>query len=1007
MKTIRQPLCCVVVCLTLLQPFLSHSQNLIKNPGFELGREKPEEWEIRGCAGEWSLGGVEGKMIAVFGNGKNSGAWYSSSAKLTNASLYHFSFYGKKEVSTTGGCAISGASTVNRDFILSEEWQKYDFYFRLPDGDGRDEIRIGQWQMMGRYYFDNCQVYPAIAIHKRIGNIELGEGESIQNGKYIFLPDFGWKGANYHRPLYFANAGFNSDRWIFSSGKEVVYKFKIGMTEQKSGRVRVAESYYTGGSIEVDISKDLNKWLTVGALDKTNRAGIWQIPTTIYPSDIVYIKLKFAGKDGSIQINTFEYVADIETDKGDVYGETFFMDIQNIAPDFTAELTGISKTNNQWKFDFKTVYSGTNKQIEVVAECLSGIEEKSKTFSTEFKLNRNRNVSLFSDIKKAGADNITVVFREKGKGILFASAFDVNLSLLEDPRPGYWIGESQGTIYWWCESGWKVGRQRSAPKRTSSQPIKISAAKGEYEAVQLVLTPHQDAELTSVEFSFQNDSENRVIPAKVNFYEVAYVPISRPTDNTCARGLYPDPLPLLKTPIKLTAGNNFTIWISFKTREFIPGGDYKGTLNVKISNNSVSIPVLLTIYDFVLPEETHLRSGFGLSSSAINRYHKLQKQEDKVAVYEKYLKNFAEHRISPYSFFDYSPIKVSFVGEGANKRAVIDFSQFDQAAEKWIDNYHFNSFRLPLRGMGGGTFQSRYLGSLEGFKEGTPEFMRLFKDYLGQVEDHLKQRGWLDKAYTYWFDEPDRKDYEFVVDGMKRIKAAAPGLKRLLTEQPEPELIGYVDIWCGLTPEWNKELVEKCKKRGEEVWWYICCGPKAPYITEFIDHPGTELRLWPWQSWQYGVQGILVWETTYWTSSLVYSNSLQNPYEDPMSYVSGYDFPVGYLGYWGNGDGRFLYPPRRDPNKTTEPSFDEPVNSFRWENLRDGMEDYEYFWLLSKHIERISKKNPQNPALDAAKKLLVVPDFISMNLTNFTTDPRLILQYRDKIARMIEQLQKM
>ena len=32
-----------------------------------------------------------------------------------------------------------------------------------------------------------------------------------------------------------------------------------------------------------------------------------------------------------------------------------------------------------------------------------------------------------------------------------------------------------------------------------------------------------------------------------------------------------------------------------------------------------------------------------------------------------------------------------------------------------------------------------------------------------------------------------------------------------------------------------------------------------------------------------------------------------------MSYESGYGEKPGEIGYWGNGDGRFLYPPRREP----------------------------------------------------------------------------------------------
>jgi hypothetical protein len=278
---------------------------------------------------------------------------------------------------------------------------------------------------------------------------------------------------------------------------------------------------------------------------------------------------------------------------------------------------------------------------------------------------------------------------------------------------------------------------------------------------------------------------------------------------------------------------------------------------------------------------------------------------------------------------------------------------------------------------------------------------------VGQVAGHLRARGWLDKAYTYWFDEPDPKDYEFVVEGMKRIRAAAPGLRRLLTEQPEKALLGHVEIWCGLTPEWTREKVDARRAAGEEVWWYVCTGPKAPYVTLFIDHPGTEMRLWPWQSWQYGVQGLLVWETTYWNSPAAFpAPKLQDPWADPMGYVSGYDFQAGHVGYWGNGDGRFVYPPRRADLHDTTPCLDGPVNSIRWENLRDGMEDYEYFWLLEQEVKRVAARKQERDAgrLQQARRLLEVPEDISKDLTHFTTDPRPLLAHRDRIAKMIETL---
>ena len=161
------------------------------------------------------------------------------------------------------------------------------------------------------------------------------------------------------------------------------------------------------------------------------------------------------------------------------------------------------------------------------------------------------------------------------------------------------------------------------------------------------------------------------------------------------------------------------------------------------------MPLRVYVYNFALPEVTHLKSALGMGAHEINLYHHLEQTADKEAVYEKYLRNFAEHRISPYSFYDYAPMDIHFAGEGTNKHAQVDFTKFDRAATQWLDQAHFNTFVLPLRGMGGGTFYSRHLGELEGFQEGTPEFARLFQDYLSQIETHLGERNWLSKAFTY------------------------------------------------------------------------------------------------------------------------------------------------------------------------------------------------------------------------------------------------------------------
>jgi len=256
-------------------------------------------------------------------------------------------------------------------------------------------------------------------------------------------------------------------------------------------------------------------------------------------------------------------------------------------------------------------------------------------------------------------------------------------------------------------------------------------------------------------------------------------------------------------------------------------------------------------------------------------------------------------------------------------------------------------------------------------------------------------------AYIYWYDEPEPSDYAFVRAGMARIKKYAPGLRTMLTEQPEEKLAGPIDLWCPVSYNYDHDVAEKRRAAGDRFWWYVCCGPHAPYCTLFIDHPATDLRVWLWQTWQRKIGGVLVWESNYWTSGV---NPAQNPYEDPMSYVGG-SRPEENKG-WGNGDGRSLYPPlaAATPGASgSGPVVEPPVSSIRWEMLREGIEDYEYFWLLRDLIaKRRSSLSPEK--VRAYEELLNVPEAVTRDMTTCTVDPAPIYARRAAVAEAIEQL---
>jgi hypothetical protein len=334
----------------------------------------------------------------------------------------------------------------------------------------------------------------------------------------------------------------------------------------------------------------------------------------------------------------------------------------------------------------------------------------------------------------------------------------------------------------------------------------------------------------------------------------------------------------------------------------------------------------------------------------------------------------------------------------------VDFSEFDRGARRYLDELGFNAFNISLEGLGTGSFYSQRRGIFGGFRQGTPEYERLLSEYLRLVEKHLEEKGWLGKEYIYWFDEPDPENYPFVREGMAAIGRAAPRLTRFITEhKPGPDIMDVSEISCTIFHQVDPAVVAELSRKGREFWSYLCTGPKAPWITLFIDHPAVNLRLWLWMGFKFGLKGILVWRANYWSSPTVFpEDTVQNPWRDPMSYTVGYGTPYGQVNYWGNGDGRFLYPPNRDPNRDRTKYLCGPVNSVRWEILREGVEDYEYFRLLEKAVREAP------PAMtDWAKKgrrLLNIPAAIFRSGQDYTKDPQVLLDHRRRIGEALEKL---
>jgi hypothetical protein len=225
--------------------------------------------------------------------------------------------------------------------------------------------------------------------------------------------------------------------------------------------------------------------------------------------------------------------------------------------------------------------------------------------------------------------------------------------------------------------------------------------------------------------------------------------------------------------------------------------------------------------------------------------------------------------------------------------------------------------------------------------------------FLGSLQRHLIERGWIEHAFLHIADEPIPENLASWRALSRRAHAAASRLKRIEAIQV-PDLDRDLEIWVveeSLLDRWYDSTYRARQQAGGmELWLYTSWLPQGGYPNRLIDYPLLKTRLLPWVARRYDTSGFLHWGLNQWPSDT-------GPV-DPNK------------GLFAPGDDFIVYPGRHGPR-----------SSLRWEAFRDGVEDYSLFtmWL---------RRDPQ-----AARAALreVVPSF-----TNYPRDPATLLAVRGR-----------
>lgn len=955
----------------------------------------------------WKLTNGDGKRITtdsgsvileISGNGTYSNAWERNDVPVLPGRTAMLRFNARRTAGSGGG--MTGFSFANFDVPISSEWKPIALIFSIPKDQTSAKVRLGQWMIQGTIQFSDLEFTYLTPSFDANG---LADDESVIFGDsgpvYEFNSQWGGTQGNYNRTFVESTVGFNSNRWCFGENGKTVFRFdapKFGNERFFGGKLAFNIGYFVRGTLSAQYSADGENWTELAALDASGSKDA-QLPEDANGVKTFWIRF-VGGKNTNLQLYNFQISAPLTSSNGKTEGSS----AENTP--IGTEKAGVRGTTCFW--ELVRGDEGFEKVLPPLSE-LPKTETGTQIYDKTLTWTESNGTNEIQKTAEVRCRYFVADFYREDFGELLPETSDA-LGL------------------WWCDATRKVTQTRKIPSKTSSNSfgLQMSAAGNDFESCQLVLNPAEKMTLESVQISEPTDSRgNKIQSENIAIRTEFYHFIDHPTDRVGVREFYPDALPPAVFPQELESNRNAPLWFTIYVPAGTPAGDYASSVTLTLKNpadgTSITkkLPLSLHVWGFSIPVQNHSETAYGFSNGTAHLYHNVKSNEDRRRLDDIYFRFLGRYRISPYNPCPMDGISYKFIVDSEhpeNSRTEVDFTRFDEAFERAVREYHFTNFSLHLPGMGGGTFHERYEPKLEGFGEETVEYQSMFASMVRQLEAHLREKGWLKMAYIYWFDEPDVKDYEFVKNGMNRIKKYAPGLQTMLTEEPAEDviqngLLGKIDIWCPVTPNFNEDLAEKCRANGERFWWYICCWPHEPYCTEFIDHNAIEMRTWMWQTWKYNVVGTLIWTMNYWNSTSAFPDSYQNPYLDPMSYVSGYDTPAGSKRFWGNGDGRFYYPPLSCavPDRSSEavPNFEEPVPSIRLEMLREGIEDYEMLWLLREKLsDPAVRKTISAEKLAEYDALLTVPEEITSTLTQFSTNPDRIYARRKAIAEAIETL---
>lgn len=546
-----------------------------------------------------------------------------------------------------------------------------------------------------------------------------------------------------------------------------------------------------------------------------------------------------------------------------------------------------------------------------------------------------------------------------------------------------------------CRAAGQTGATAWIGKATSMQKVRprddfdaeaadrfdLRLARGEREALQVLVMPNgRDLSRVTVEARADGIAPQAFKTSVVGYVKTVNPPPYRGGQNIATNlpggylrttrslpmGWWPDPILDWLDTTDVQGDDLQAFWVRLTCPHDQRAGTYQGTVTVKgLADGkpfALEFPLAVRVWDFSVPKKSPLPLALTFSPAPHTQYA-----------------TAADTALAKSLHADpLSPINAWRKHEQAWGDFLADYYiTMDSLYHGGADGIHWNVLRR-LKAQGRlGLFNLGYWPYPPNMK---PETLAAWERRVHARFDapyaRAKAEGLLDHAYLYGSDEVAPQYFENIAYALATLKRLYPEVPRFTTAYDHDfgtgaSKLADMNWFTPTTVKYAENFAKVAPSRaaGHQVWWYIACGPHAPYANLFVEYEAIEARqLMGAQAVKWRPDGFLYYQLSIWNA------------RRPISGTSAFtDWePRSWTRYHGDGSWFCC-----GPDGT-------PCATIRMENFRDGLEDLAY----AQEYERRTGRTCE------------VPVDVCRAIDQFTDDPKVYYAWRDRLAEAIERSER-